>query len=82
MVTEAIIWIFISLANLLISMFPEFLISSTEGIGGFFDLIGKASIFVDLNVFWRTVLTYITFYNLELTWGVIEWVYKKIPGVN
>lgn len=54
----------------------------SEGLLGFAELICLGSIFIDIEVFIRCLSIWLFVYNIELTWSVIEWLYKKIPGIN
>lgn len=45
-------------------------------------LISKALIFFPADV-WVVVIGNILFWtSLHFVWAIIEWVYKKIPGIN
>lgn len=45
-------------------------------------LISKALIFFPADV-WSVVIGNVLFWtSLHFVWAIIEWVYKKIPGVN
>jgi len=46
------------------------------------DLLFKALFFFPPDV-WTTVMANVMFWlNVQFGWAVIEWVYKKIPGVD
>lgn len=46
------------------------------------DLLTKAMMFFPLDV-WGLVIANIVFWLLALfSWSAIEWIYKKIPGIN
>lgn len=51
-------------------------------LGDTLSLISKAMMFFPVDV-WVVVLTSVAFWlSIQFTWAVIEWVYRKIPGVN
>lgn len=41
-----------------------------------------ASCFFPMDLFAIIVGLFVTWYVIFMTWAVIEWVYKKIPGVS
>ena len=46
------------------------------------DLLSKGMMFFPLEV-WGVVIANVTFWLVAMySWSIIEWVYKKIPGVN
>lgn len=48
----------------------------------FLSLIQKALFFFPIDV-WVIVLINITFWlTLQFGWAILEWIYKKIPGIN
>ena len=52
------------------------------GIGDTINLLSKALMFFPFDV-WVVVLMNITMWlSLQFAWAIIEWIYRKIPGVN
>ena len=70
-----------ALLNMIINLLPTGYdlpgwLSATTG------LIAKATFFFPADL-WMVCIGNIVFCNLALiTWAIIEWVYKKIPGVQ
>jgi len=47
-----------------------------------FSLISKGLYFFPIDV-WRTIIANVSFWlGAQLVWSIIEWVYKKVPGVD
>lgn len=52
------------------------------GMGDTISLLGKAMMFFPVDV-WAVVILNITFWlSIQFAWAIIEWIYKKIPGIN
>lgn len=52
------------------------------GIGDTINLMSKALMFFPLDV-WVVVLMNITAWlSIQFAWAIIEWIYRKIPGIN
>lgn len=65
----------------LLSLLPS-MPSMPDWIGSLMDLVGKGLVFVPADI-WILVIGNVSFWTIGLIgWGVIEWVYKKIPGVS
>lgn len=45
-------------------------------------LIGKAFIVFPVDVFKLCISNVIFWLSVQMGWAIIEWVYKKIPGVS
>lgn len=44
--------------------------------------VRKGLYFTDSTVFFTCIGTVVTFTTLQFSWAIIEWVYKKIPGID
>ena len=53
-----------------------------SGIGGFFELLSWGLIFVDKNVFLGCLGVWFAIYRFEYGYAILEWLWKKIPGVD
>ena len=52
------------------------------GMGDTINLLSKAFMFFPIDV-WIVVIMNITMWlSLQFAWAIIEWIYKKIPGIN
>ena len=78
-------WVFdgiFTLISSIIGALPQFpSVSYTDALDCFFPLI-MVNRFIDLRLLFSCVLVMLASLNVELIWGMIEWVYKKIPGVE
>lgn len=51
-------------------------------LGDFMELVANAMMFFPIDV-WVIVIANVVFWlTIQFTWAVIEWIYKKIPGIN
>lgn len=72
------IWVLI---DLLINLVPEFVL-------GAYDFLSSSKflaygIFLLPPGFWGLFLSSVTFWmSTHFVWGIVEWAYKKIPGIS
>ncbi len=81
MITQALLTIIFTLVSLIISLFPEIpsLNLDTETITSNLSI---AFLFFPHDL-WVLVIANIVFWlSSSFVWSVIEWIYKKIPGVE
>lgn len=64
----------------LLPSLPQFEFFS--GLSGFLELLSWGLIFVDVNVFIGCISLWFALYNFEFVYAILEWVWKKIPGVQ
>lgn len=65
----------------LVALMPSAMALPDWGVASL-SVISRALFFFPPDV-WTTVLANISFWLfVQLSWGVIEWIYKKIPGVS
>lgn len=69
----------LGLVNLVPSL-PQF--EFLAGLSGFFELLSWGLIFVDKNVFLGCLGVWFAFYRFEFSYSILEWLWKKIPGVE
>lgn len=48
----------------------------------FFDLVSKGLWFFPPDVFVAIFASIILWTGIHLAWAIVEWCYKKIPGIN
>ncbi len=83
MITETILDILFTIINVFLSLLPaipEF--SYLEGITGFVELVGYGSIFINQQVFLACLTVWFALWQFEFLYSILEWIWKKIPGVN
>ena len=69
------------LVDFLISLIPS-MPTVSSGFNAILDIIGYGCAFIGTS-FFLGVIGNITFWmTTQLGWSIIEWCYKKIPGVN
>lgn len=79
LILEFIYIYLVEIVDLLPSL-PQFEFFS--GISGFFELLSWGLIFVDVNVFAGCLGVWFAIYNFEFSYSILEWVWKKIPGIE
>lgn len=82
MIIEFILNLIFGAVLMIISWLPEFPQVSYEDASDFFKILSVVNRFIDLKSFFSCILIMLASLNVELIWGMIEWVYKKIPGVE
>lgn len=48
----------------------------------FFKLIQTGLNFFPSDVFWVVIANIAFWLYLQMTWAIVEWIYKKIPGIS
>lgn len=81
MLIALIIAPFFELINLVVNLLPD-TPSVNITLSNVIIFVRKGLYFTDVGVFGLVLGTVITFTTLQLGWAVIEWIYKKIPGVD
>jgi hypothetical protein len=82
MIIEFLLDMIFNVVSLVLNLFPALPSFDVAGLSGFLDLLSKSAVFVPYDTFLSCMATWFAFYNVELFWSIIEWVYKKIPGVD
>lgn len=81
MIVEFIISAVLDCINWLISLLPSF-DSLPNWLGDFLTLAGYALNFIPADV-WIITLGNVALWKFGfIAWAIVEWVYKKIPGVD
>ncbi|GFP78557.1 hypothetical protein [Clostridium fungisolvens] len=81
MLIELLLKPFFSLLNSIVYLLPSNNFTSPT-MTGIFDLLSKGLYFFGSATF-ILVIGNITFWSVaHIAWAIIEWVYKKIPGIN
>ena len=83
MITETILDILFIIINGFLSLLPaipEF--NYLGGIMGFVELVGYGSIFINLQVFLACIIIWFALWQFEFIYSILEWIWKKIPGIN
>lgn len=81
MIIEGILTLIFSLVNWIISFLPQGL-ALPNWLTSFVSFLGTGLSFFPSNVF-TILLSNVAFWlTVQMVWAIIEWVYKKIPGID
>lgn len=64
----------------IIGMLPVFT-SVPRGFNALLDIIGYGCAFIGTDFFLALIGNFIFWLTAQLTWAIIEWVYRKFPGI-
>lgn len=81
MIVELLLSPIFFLINSLINFIPPGYSLPQWGVN-FFTVVSRALAFFPRPVFVIIVSNVLFWLTLHMTWAIIEWVYKKIPGVS
>lgn len=81
MLIALIIAPFFELINVLVGLLPNSP-STNITLSNVIIFVRKGLYFTDTGVFNMVLVTVVTWTTIQLGWAVIEWIYKKIPGVD
>lgn len=70
-----------ALVYLLINLFPV-IESFPTSFGAVTNIIGYGCAIVGTDFFLAILGNVIFWLTVQLTWAIVEWIYKKVPGVN
>ena len=83
MIIEFLLDIVFGVINMFLSLLPELpAFSQFEGLLGFVELVSYGSIFIDLSVFLSCLVAWFALWQFEFIYSILEWLWKKIPGIN
>jgi len=84
MIAELILSVFFGIVKLLIAVIPSFSIPSgmATAIGSVFSLISTIGYFLPLSTFIAVITVMLAVYNIQIIWGLVHWVLRKIPGIS
>ena len=83
MIIQILLSIVFAIIKLLIAVLPTINgFNHIQGIMCLVEVVGHASIFIDIPVFVSCIAAWFVFWQLEFIYGIVEWLWKKIPGVN
>ena len=88
MLLELILTPIFALLQFLIGLIPEIPQNATHEAGFeryisyFLDIFSIGFVFFPFALFMFAISNVLFWLSLQMAWAVIEWIYKKIPGVN
>lgn len=82
MITELLLSFFLAIPKFIIGLLPNVAITTLDGLGGLGTILAYALYFFPTDV-WLVVLSNgVIMITVAFLYGIFEWVYKKIPGVD
>ncbi|MDE5782240.1 MAG: hypothetical protein K2I03_12320 [Lachnospiraceae bacterium] len=82
MVTEAILTLIFGVLKHIINFIPETLFELPEYSLYFFKMVAAGLSFFPADLFRVCVANILFWILIQYGWSFVEWVYKKIPGVD
>lgn len=82
MIIEGIINVCFIFVNFLINLLPYNVDTTTGSLSSFLDLLGFGIYVIGPGPFVLIIGSIITWFIIHISWAVIEWIYKKIPGIS
>lgn len=80
MIVQLMMFPFWILIYNIIGMLPV-LTSVPSGFNALLDIIGYGCAFIGTDFFLALIGNFIFWLTAQLTWAIIEWVYRKFPGI-
>jgi hypothetical protein len=71
-----------ALLNFILGLIPSISFLQGFDIVGIFDIAVFTFVFFPFSVFSVIIGNVVFWLQVQGTWSIVEWVYKKIPGVN
>lgn len=81
MIVEGIIKAFSALVKFIISLLPASPVVG-QSFGGILEIFGYGLYFFGGVTFSIIIANILAWSIIDMTWVIVEWVYKKIPGVS
>ena len=82
MIIEGLFSLIFALVDLIISLFPSMQLIGAENVTATGTLISYGLTWFPIDL-WIAILANIIFWlSVQGGWIVIEWIYKKVPGVD
>ena len=82
MITEAILTVLFVVANFLIGLLPQSVANVFDGTAGLATILAYGLYFFPMDLWLFIIGQGTLMLGVSLTYAVLEWVWKKIPGVD
>ena len=82
MISEALLSVLFAIGNFLISLLHDTLIKAFEGGSSIATVIAYALVFFPSDVWLFGLGAVVTMMSVTLVYALLEWVWKKVPGVD
>ena len=82
MIIEGLLLPIFILIDYIITLIPKFQQFTGTVDAAFYSYIGLGLYFFGTLPFVLVISSVLFWSGVDLSWGIIEWIYKKIPGIN
>lgn len=82
MIFEGILTLLFGIVKVVINILPTSIFTMPQWFADFSSLISIGLSFFPDDVFYVAIGNIAIWVVLHITWAIIEWVYKKIPGIG
>ena len=82
MVTEAILTVLFAVGSFIIGILPEFVFNVFNGSAGLATMLAYALYFFPGDLWLFALGNILIMMQITIAYAVLEWVWKKIPGIN
>lgn len=82
MIIEGLFNLFFGIVDLVLDLLPDFNIDLGGGFEAFMELLSYALYFFPSDLWTAIIVNVVIWLFGAITWSIIEWIYKKIPGVD
>ena len=82
MIFEGILNLLFGLVKVVIGLLPTSIFTMPQWFADFSSLISIGLSFFPSDVFYVAIGNITIWVVLHITWAVIEWIYKKFPGIS
>lgn len=82
MIAEGILNLLFGLVKAVIKLLPASIFTLPQWFTDFSSLVSIGLSFFPSDVFYVAIGNIAIWVLLHITWAVIEWIYKKFPGIN
>lgn len=82
MIIEAIFNCLFSVVEFVINLIPNYTTLTITAIAQFYNYVSIGLDYVGTAPFIAIITNVLAWCAIDISWAVIEWIYKKIPGVD
>lgn len=82
MIAEGILNLLFGLVKIVIKLLPASIFSMPKWFTEFSSMVSAGLSFFPSDVFYVAIGNIAIWVLLHITWAVIEWIYKKVPGIS
>ena len=82
MITELLLSFFLAIPKFVIGLLPNVAIDTLDGMAGLGTVLAYALYFFPVDIWIVVLANGVIMLTVAFGYGVLEWVWKKIPGVN